>query len=320
MSKKNPLHFAAVLCTLLSLLTPVLLKASSWSSTSELTGSSINYQNVSTCYDSANKKLIAVWTNNSDQANSATYSNGTWSAIVEITSDPVYGNGNICVCFDPTHQIAIAVWSGNSNYPVYSIYSETDGSWSWSTSMAIGGTSISTGEVNCCYDSKNNRIFATFIHLNSSNYPYYAIFNGTSWSGPTELAASTAYHFGSAPCCYDTGNDQLIVTWTDSGGGPFSSSRYPMYALLPNGSTTVSAQRMFSGLNTASKVFPIYNSTDKTIMALIADTTSGVNATYSLYPGGSSYWNTSPTQILSGVSTNQIIGCYVNSIDQILAT
>lgn len=268
------------------------LVATSWTPTAFISGT-MSAAAVATCYNAASDQVIAVWADfNNDKCRYAFYQNGSWSSVGSFETNGVGGTENVVLCYDPVHQLTMAVWSGGDNLPVYSVYSQTDDVWSWSTPTVLGSpaATIKTWDLHCCYDSKNSRIFVTFTRYDGGapHYPYYAVYDGTSWSGPTQIATTTSDYSTSPSCCYNPSTDELLATWCSP-----AAPGTPVYARIPNGSTSlVATHNMFSdGSYIAYSALPLYNTTDNTMMVLLVYGNRSVD--YVFYPD----FGTDPTPI-----------------------
>lgn len=223
----------------------------------------------------------------------------------------------------------MAIWSGNGNLPTYSIYSQTDEVWSWSPTAVLGSpaTTIRTRNINCCYDSNHSRIFVTFADLDAAGdppyyYPYYAIYDGTSWSGPAQIAITPAYTNGNVYCCYNTTNDELFVSWCAENITREPGSGSPMYAVISYDSSTslsmVDASLVFESDPSyyAWAAFPIYDNTNNTVMILFAGKAYPYYISYALSPN----FGLVPTSLPSSSEAIYISGMYDATHNQFIAS
>lgn len=157
----------------------------------------------------------------------ATYNGTAWSTPVAIPGSLTASSGAYAI---PTFGASInggtlndwlVTWVDSaSNLPFYALYNGT----SWTTPVAISGshTVAASSPIFTSYDSVLDRFLATWED-SASSLPFFAVYNGTSWTTPANIPHSStmATRITSS---FGTADDLFLVTWLD-----FASLK-PFYA------------------------------------------------------------------------------------------
>lgn len=204
----------------------------------------------------------------------------------------------------------IATWGDNStHYPYYSAWNGT----TWSAPAVISSNTSFTAfvDVYTSYNSSLQETIATWAD-HSTKYPYYSVYNGTSWSTPAVISSNTSFVAGNNVCTsYNTNAGITVATWADN------SSFKPYYSVY-NG-TTWRAPAIISFLQVYFDVYTSYNPDTAQTIAVWSDR-STYQPYFSVYNGSS--WS-SPVLINSNSSfrvVNQIYTSYNSSTNQTIAT
>ncbi len=104
-------------------------QSNTWSTPTQIPGSSATHSNVFSAYDPTTQELVAVWTDSIDGLpRYSVYEStnfGTWSGIIQEISGTmgVAGNENVFLAYDNHSGHIIATWADESSQPFYAIYS-----------------------------------------------------------------------------------------------------------------------------------------------------------------------------------------------------
>jgi|GEM_PF-1775805 len=176
---------------------------------------------------------------------------------------------NVTTVYDPVNEITVAAWADDSgDYPpIYAIY---DGA-SWTTPgtlIPIGTSSGVSYDVSLIYNSTNKTIVATWKDSIVS-YPFYAVFDGSSWITPGSPIAPglSAGAKSNINLTYNQANNTVIAAWGDSSTSlayysVFDGSNWTVASLLPIGITSTGVR---------NDVLLTYDEANKNVIAAWSD-------------------------------------------------
>lgn len=224
----------------------------------------------------------------------------SWKPIAElIPSGSSTGvNYNVNLAYNVNNKTTVAAWADNSssNIPFYAVYNGSI----WTTQgtpIPLGASTGVSYDVHLSYNSDNNTVFAVWVDT-VTTLPYYAIFDGTSWTtpgSPIPIGGSIGA-VADVFLAYNQSNQTLVAAWSDAG------TDLPYYAVF-DGSTWITAGSSIpngSSTGVYNNVYLTYNPSNMTVMAAWADNTALKLPYYAVFNGSS--W-TSAAQIPVGTST-----------------
>lgn len=198
----------------------------SWSTPAVISRTIVVTDLVNGAYDAGTGTVIAGM-NDDSTVGLVTFSyNGTsWSGPTRVNN--TFSSRDINMVYDPSIGQLVGVWSATTGGqpPFYSLYNGT----SWSTEMTIpAGTSTGTGaEVKLTYSPDLMSVFAAWQDSNTS-FPFYSIFNGTSWTAGAPIPSSTSVTSYDVNLAYDAAAFQVVAAWGET-DLPF----YQIYQITP---------------------------------------------------------------------------------------
>lgn len=185
----------------------------------------------STTYNPTNGTILATWIDSS--SNLPTYSVWNGSIWSDITGSPIPNavaaddviTTNI---YNAMNWTILTTWLDkglNHTTPTYSVWNGS--SWSSNPQAITGATAADdTTVMAMAYNTVKGTVLATWID-NSTSYPTYSVWNGTSWTpnaGPISGAASTV-SLVSSTNIYNPSTGTTLVLWISSG------SHIPTYSV-----------------------------------------------------------------------------------------
>lgn len=251
------------------------------------TSTGINFTDVYTTYDAANQTVVAAWSNLSDSAAYyAVYDGSTW--ITPGTPIPLGASGgvdhDVTLTYDAATQTVIAAW-GSNFIPYYAVFDGT----SWTTPGTIIPLGTSTGvfvrnNVNVTYDPANQTVIAAWGDT-VTTLPYYAVFDGSSWTTPgTQIPSGLSSGvLRDVTVIYDAANQTIIAAWADG------VIQLPYYAVFDGSSWTTTGTRIPRGGSTGAfdDVNLVYDAVNQTVIAAWGD--ASTRAPYYAVFNGSSW-------------------------------
>lgn len=212
----------------------------------------------------------------------AIWNGSNWSAAAPISSTETAFSGlPITLTYIPsnetTPETVLATWVDNSSNPFYSVWN--NGSWTAPTSIPNASAVLSGFPISAIY-AGNGTVVVTWLDSGSSGVPYYAIWDGTTWSSsmsaPTAITSATSAS-SAVTLAYDVTNNTVLATWV---------SARPLYSVW-NGSswTTTDFIEVFFNAAPNLPITTTYNPVNGTILATyIANATPGPTY-YSIWNG-----------------------------------
>ncbi len=146
-----------------------------------------------------------------------------WEEATSLIGLPT-SYGNVHICYDSTNNRFFAAWT--NNHPAYAICTQTNGTWSWSTTSFID-TAGPAYDVNLCYDSTNDRVFAAWKNINDNQTPYYAIYENGAWSPAATIDADEEVS-ANVSLCFDSVNNRVYAAWRSNYSG--ANPKYSYYS------------------------------------------------------------------------------------------
>jgi len=183
-------------------------------------------QDVTLAYDSTGTRIFAAWTDSvTSGAYASRYDGMSWTTAAIPMGASSGAHGNIELAFDPTGNRMFAAWTDSvTHQPYFSTFSS--GSWSTADTIPLGPSAGAFVDVFLAYNPSSNLMFAAWANL-GSQFPYFATYNGTSWSTPEiislGISSGAAYDVILA---YHAGLNQVFAAWQDSGSGVPVWSQY----------------------------------------------------------------------------------------------
>lgn len=203
---------------------------------------------VLSSFDPIVGEFLVVWIDSASGNPFYTTFNGTtWSSPTPIPgSSPADPNAAVFPVYASLSGEFLVTWlDAASELPFYALFNGT----SWTTPAGIPGSSpvVSGAPVLSSYDSLLGLFLVTWPDA-VSNTPYFAIYNGTSWTAPATIpgsAQAVPFVFSS----FDSSSGEFLATWVDI------ATFTPFYATFSG--TTWSAPTTIPG---SSMGFPVISS------------------------------------------------------------
>lgn len=133
-------------------------------------------------------------------------------------------NGPAFSCFNTQTNQFFLPWKSDSNNYIYCNFYDTQ-AHQIGSSLGIVNQAV-LNQPTCCYNSKNNQFLITYLaQSDSRNYPYFNILDEASNSiiGPVQIPNYTPSDADQANslafCCYNSINNQYVITWGSLGYG-----------------------------------------------------------------------------------------------------
>jgi hypothetical protein len=221
-----------------------------------------------------------------------TFNGVTWSASAAI---PGAVSGGVSVFSSFGRGVFLVTWRTNvGGLPEYATFNGI----TWTTPATIPGSVIVAA--NSAVMSSYNVALGEFVVTwrdSATNRPFFALFNGTTWTTPTAIPGSIALNAGpvfAVPTAYSSLSGQTMAVWTDA------ATPHPFYSLFNGTSwTTPAALPLGSGTNGTA----IYVSFDAISQRFLAtwESTSTAHPIYSTFDGTT--WSTPIAIPLSSTMT-----------------
>lgn len=202
---------------------------------------------------------------------------------------------NVTSVYNEDNQTIVAAWVDLADLPYYAVFNGVTWTVSGST-IPVGASSGTLVNVILSYNGSNQTVIATWPD-SVSQLPYYAVFDGVSWTtvgtaippGASTGVQSDIY------TSYDANTGDVIAAWVDI------VTTLPYYSVF-DGVTWSAASTIPLGASTGVKndVNLIYDPSTLTVMAVWANVVSPHLAYYAIFDGIS--WTVSGTAIPLGVS------------------
>lgn len=296
-----------------SLLAPGKIQADpfAWSLSTSIDSTRLSLENVTTCYDILNNRVMASWVDlDTFFPMYSIYENSVWSSPRPIDSNQIAtGLRNVYLSYDTQNSRIFAVWndtSGSDFYPTYSVFS--NGIWSTPVVISTNAPLIG-GDVFICYNSTNNQLISTW----GSNVgtPTYSIYTNGLWSAPAPIAVGGVVGLN-VYTCFNSLLNQIIATWADVNNGGL-----PACSIFSAGVWSLPLNIGVTG--STDNVFPCYNSLTNEVFATWIDIANNSFPTYSIFNG--LVWS-NPALIAPIIADGVIatvFSCYDSLHDQIFA-
>lgn len=244
---------------------------------------------ITAVYAPVSELVVATWIDGATSYPYYSLWNGSnWSAasLLSNVSQPLKGYPITLTYIPPigsSPETVLATWVDTALNQIFS--SVWNGS-SWSTPTSVFGMAMNTvsttyHNISATYDVLGTIVVLTWID-NTSTFPFYAAWDGTTWSsiGAINVAAVAA---GSAvTVIYDTTNEKSLATWIDGGT---TQPYYSFFSSAMGGSWDVPASITISD-TVATPPTTTYDPANGTILATWLADTSQI-PTYSVWTGSS---------------------------------
>jgi hypothetical protein len=224
---------------------------SSWTTPAQIGATATAVGPINPAFDSLAGTFLATWINS--VTNLPTYSifNGvSWSTPTAIPgSSTALANGAF-LSFDAVSGKFLVVWKDQSTgFPFYALFDGTN----WTTPVAIPGAgATSDGAVIVASDDALAGLFLITWKDATSSLPFYATFNGTSWSTPASVPGSGTC-VEAVTSSFDSSSGVFMVMWIDN------ATRLPFYATYtgvtwstPSGIPSSTVQGQFNVFSAAA--------------------------------------------------------------------
>ncbi|MEI8366251.1 MAG: hypothetical protein WCF65_07510 [Parachlamydiaceae bacterium] len=173
------------------------------------------YVNISLIYDGANNTVMAAWNDHTDRVPYYSFFNGSsWTTAASIPLGASTGVlDNVALCYNAANNTVMAAWVDiTTNLAYYTLYDGT--SWTTPALIPLGESTGVYYIINLSYNSGSETVFAAWKDSVAGS-PYYAIYNGSSWTTGAVIPAGTNVNI-CVSLAYDAKSDQMIAAWADS--------------------------------------------------------------------------------------------------------
>ncbi len=212
------------------------------------------YYDVNVTFNAVNQEFIAVWSLYSDNSPYYSFYNGSTWTTPALIATPAQTVGVVFAAVNTFNGDIFAGWvDGISNYVKVAIYHNG----SWGEPMQVGGgLNYALDDAYLVYDPYRNVMMTTWggAYI-SARYPYYSIFDGTSWSTPTPIHTTVTVS-DDVYACFDSTSNTIIATWASS-----LSPWHPYYSIFDGTEWSVPVSFEGSSLNVSFDVSVAYNPT-----------------------------------------------------------
>ena len=172
----------------------------------------IGSYNIECCFDSYLNRIYATWYDSSGNFQSAYLDDSGTTWIPNTASGFFIGSADIECCFDSKLNRIYATWYDGSR-SFQSAYLDDSDSGTWTLNTPPGWDNIVGYDINCCFDSHLNRIYATWFDGLSE---FQSAYLDDSGSGTWTLNKAPGFaDFASydIECCFDSHNNRIYATW-----------------------------------------------------------------------------------------------------------
>jgi hypothetical protein len=269
-----------------------IFNGTTWTAPAVIPGGSLASDTLFSSFSSTLGKFLVTWTElGSQNPMYATFNGVTWSAPATIPASlPVASGSPVVSSFDPTDGEFLVTWIDSvSGNPFYATFNGTI----WSTPTAIPGSlpGVPNSGVIPIFGSLAGEFLVTWLDA-TSNFPFYALFNGSTWTAPAAIPGSIPI----APdnpviSSYDSVLGLFLVTWQDSTN--------PYFAIY-NGASWTTPSAIPSAMPAGPIVFSSFDSRSDKFLITWQDTAT-LTPFYTTFDGLS--WGT-PTTIPSSLMAN----------------
>lgn len=276
------------------------------------------YHNIIPVYNADTQTVVAVWSDSdSFIPYYAVFDGTTWTTpgtIIPVgASTGIYTD--IFAAYNPNDQTVVAAWGdANTQLPYYAIF---DGA-TWTTpgtAIPPGTSNGALNNINLIYNAANQTIVGTWAD-SVTNQPYYAVFDGTTWTTPGTLIPP-GFSNGSGydvTLVYNPSNQTVVAAWGDS------VNDLPYYSVF-DGTTWTTTGSIPQGSSTGvyQNVSLTYDGASGTLMAAWSDATNYLPF-YSIF-NGTSWTQAASVPVTPSVGIDyDIILTFIPSTGQIIAT
>jgi hypothetical protein len=172
---------------------------------------------VTSSFNSVDGEFLVTWIDLDTQSPFFLTFDGTaWSSPAMIPGSlPVAQSAAVLPVYDPLSDTFLAVWAdGASNNPFYALFDGTN----WTSPAPIpGSTATSTGFVFPAYAACNasSGLFLVAWYNPDVLQPYFATYDGTTWSVPASISTSS-HTFPVVTVSCDSTTGTFFAGWRDS--------------------------------------------------------------------------------------------------------
>ena len=253
-------------------------------------------QNVYMGYDNTTDLMFAAWVDPSTRAPYYASYNGSWSSVAPIALGSSSGvNGDVYLAANATQMVA--AWGDLDTKEAY--YSTLAGS-TWTTTPIFGSAALE--DVYLTYDSSTSSIFAIWAQNPGPAYPYYSLYDGSSWSPLTLIPLGSSTSILSNVClAYDSDTSTVFASWTDG------ATQQPYYSTYNGSSWTTGTISLTPSNGAAVDVTLAYDGASQHMFAAWSDMTTH-DPYYSVYSSGTWTTHSIPLGMSSGVYNNVFLG------------
>lgn len=277
--------------------------------------------NTTLTYDAANQTVIAFWSEVSTQLPFyAVFDGSSWTTPgtalpIDFVATGVYND--IHATYDPATQTVIAAWADSTTrLPYYTVFDGT--AWSTAATFSPGGSTGILYDINLIYNAANQTVVAAWADV-VTQLPYYAIYNGTSWTtlgSQIPPGTSSGVNSGVIGLVYDASNQTVIAAWGDL------ATFTPYYAVF-NGFSWTSAALISPipriGANVYDNISLAFDSTSQAVIAAWSSSI-GYQPYYSIF-NGTSWTSVAPIPVAPSAGIDYNVNLVFNpAASQTVAT
>lgn len=210
------------------------------------------------------------------------FDGSSWTDPAYIDDGTLQGKADVCNAYDSSSGKVVATWVNNGDKrPYYGVYQ--GGVWTTTGYISSNSDYNAYEDVTISFNAASGTFMATW-GTDEAGYPYYSIYDGSSWTEPTRITADNdiAVWF-LIFSCYNPATGDTVATWVNE------DSYLLYYAVYHQGawSTPTTIDEFIGYLN----AFVSYNPSTGNIIGTFRNGNSDTgNPYYSIYDGSS--WST----------------------------
>ncbi len=287
-----------------------IFDGSTWTTPSSIPSSSPAQTIIASSFNSGTGTFLVTWGGIISPLGYpfyATFDGSTWSTPAQIPSSSSLASA-VFSAVNPSTGTFLAVWmDGNSTNPYYATFDGT----SWSTPAQIPGSQSADTDIFVTFDPTSGLFLVSWLDgQNFPPYPYYATFDGTSWSTPGAIPGSSP---GSSDVMSSVNSSgTFLLTWIDESSGA------PVYVTF-NGTSWSTPTLIPCGTVASSDISSSYDSNDNVFVVTWAGITAGgTYPSYTVFDGTN--WSTPATIPGTSQSNYDITPSYCSSLGEFLVT
>lgn len=181
--------------------------------------------------------------------------------LPKIYTDQIVNQTASCV-INSTNQMVFSWTNKKNNNPYYTVYDMSQKKAVKLQNIAAPFAFDAYRNVFCCYNSRDDQVFFTWVNLSAPSVPYYAIYD-VNQKKVTQFEVLSLNHqaFPDSYCCYNSRDNLVFFSWASA-----DPEREPFYAVYDaNQKKVTQIEAIGSSLKVLNDVYCCYNIRDNLI-------------------------------------------------------